>query len=76
MPDNELLNYYHGISDRLDDIDRNVEEEKNRSGNNKSSDSHNAPDMLHHLHIGDTWHQLQQEKKLILKELRMRNITP
>ncbi len=73
MPDNELLKYYYELNDRLDDIDRDVEKDKNRAVNR--DDSHDAPDMLHHLHIGDTWHQLQQEKKLILKELQMRNIT-
>ncbi len=72
MSDKELLSYYHQINNRLSDIDRNTEQEKVIDNNNYNPNS----DRIVHLHIGDTWNQLQQEKKIALSELHKRNITP
>jgi hypothetical protein len=72
MPDKELLSYYHQLDNRLDDIDKNTENNKVVENNNYDPNR----DRVVHLHIGDKWGQLKQEKKLVLRELRKRNITP
>lgn len=72
MSDKELLSYYYQIINRLDDIDRNTEQSKVRDNINYDPNR----DRITHLHIGDKWGHLQQEKKLVLNELHKRNITP
>ena len=72
MSDKELLSYYYQINNRLDDIDRNTEQNKVIDNNNYDPNR----DRITHLHIGDTWGHLQKEKKLVLSELHKRNITP
>lgn len=72
MSDRELLNYYHQINDRLNDIDRNTEQNKVLDNNNYDPNRN----RITHLHIGDQWGRLKQEKKIILNELYERNITP
>jgi hypothetical protein len=72
MTDKELLNYYYQINSRLDDIDRDTEQNKVIDNINYNPNR----DRITHLHIGDTWARLKQEKKLVLNELYKRNITP
>jgi hypothetical protein len=72
MSDSELLSYYHLINNRLDDIDRDTEQKK--VVNNHNYDPNR--DRIPHLHIGDSWGHLKQERKLVLNEMYKRNITP
>jgi len=73
MSDKELLSYYYQLEDRLNDIDRNTEEARIVDSSNFD---YSNRDRVAHLHIGDNWGHLRQEKKLILKELYKRNISP
>lgn len=72
MPDEDLLRYYHQLDERLDNIDKATEEQKVMGNYNDDPEW----DRIRHLHVGDTWYQLRQEKTLVLKELNKRGITP
>lgn len=71
MSDSELLNCYHGINDRVKDIDSNIKRE-GRSGNEKSQDILSHQTYM----VGGEVYGLMQKEKLVLEELKSRNIKP
>ena len=72
MPSNELLNYYYGINQRIKDIDNN-----HRINEPDDSDYHRfgfafpSPFV-----IGGKGYDLIQKRKLVLEELKKRNVIP
>ena len=71
MSDMELLNYYHGINERLKDIDSEVQTEDD-------SDSDNQNDFIRNqtFFVGGQGHGLIQKRKIVWDELHRRNIAP
>ncbi|QTA82876.1 Uncharacterized protein dnl_52620 [Desulfonema limicola] len=70
MPDTDLVNYYHGINDRIKDIDNKVRDEQVLEKNlNKDNSFVQSP-----FYIGGHGHELVRERELIKKELNKRNI--
>jgi hypothetical protein len=71
MSDNDLLNYYHGINERIKDIDSDIKREESQDQNEKERAISNMP-----FFFGGEGHDLNQKRKMILKELNRRNLIP
>lgn len=71
MSDMELLNYYHGIDERIKDIATDIEREDR-------SDSDDQEHYIHHntFFIGGEGYGLIQKRQVVLDELTNREITP
>jgi len=71
MSDNDLLNYYHGINDRIKDIDNDIKREGSHDQTEHERVVSNMPFFL-----GGEGYTLIQKRKMITKELNFRNLTP
>ena len=71
MSSNELLNYYYGINQRIKDIDNDFR--RNERLDNSEYDRFIFQDPFI---IGGQGYNLIQRRKLILKELKKRNVIP
>ena len=71
MPDRDLVNYYHGINGRIMDIDRDIKKEDGSGCAEHEQFFSNMPFV-----IGGEGYQLSREKKLIIKEMNHRSISP
>ena len=71
MTDTELLNYYHGINERLKDIDGEVQADDH-------SDSENQDHFIKNqtFFVGGEGHGLIQKRKIVWDELHRRDIEP
>jgi hypothetical protein len=77
MSDRELVAHYEMLEMRLVDIDRarerSVEQEKDML------DLQYPREHLYeldHLHIGDEWYEVKEEKELTANEMRKRGLSP
>lgn len=71
MSDSELLSSYHGINERIKDIDNSIER------GDPIDNSQNRDMISHQTYIvGGEAYGLMQKEKLVLEELRRRNIKP
>ena len=71
MSDAELLNYYHGINDRLKDLAGDLQAAERPDPDN--------PDQLidnQTFFVGGAGHGLEQKRRIVLDELRRRDISP
>ena len=79
MSDQELINHYKMIEMRMTDLDRtkqqSVEKDRNAYGGSYYQKEYKY-NQLGHLHIGDNWARLKNEKSLIRNEMRNRGISP
>lgn len=77
MSDRELIHHYEMIDMRMIDIDRNreqsIEQWQDINQGFYLEDYHNH---WGHLHVGDNWNTLNQEKKLTEIEMRRRSLSP
>lgn len=71
MSDNDLLNYYHGIDDRIRDIESDIEQKESSAQIDQDRTIANAPFI-----VGGEGYSLMQKKKLLLEELKNRSLTP
>ena len=71
MSDYNLLNYYHGINDRIKEIDSGIKCEESPDQTEQERLVSNMPFL-----IGGEGYNLTQKRKIILKELNIRNLTP
>ena len=71
MSDYDLLNYYHGINDRIKDIDSDIKRQENPNQSEQKQLISNIPFL-----IGGEGYSLIQKRKMILRELNIRNLTP
>jgi hypothetical protein len=71
MSDNDLLNYYHGINDRIKDIDNDIKREESPDQTEIEQVTSNMSFMF-----GGEGYNLVQKRKMILKELNSRSLTP
>ncbi len=71
MSNNELLNYYNGINDRIKDISSEIEREKSPDQTDQEQVVSNMPFL-----IGGEGYSLNQKRKMILKELNIRGVNP
>jgi hypothetical protein len=71
MSDSELLSCYHGINERIKDIDNSIERED-------PIDNSQLHDIISHQTYlaGGEAYGLMQKEKVVLEELRRRNIEP
>ena len=71
MSNAELLSCYYGINERIKDIDSRIE------GKDRIAHSRNRDIISHQTYfIGGETYGLMQKEKLVLEELRRRNIKP
>ena len=71
MSDVELLNCYHGIQDRIKDIDNNIKRDTRLDrAQNRDIISHQT------YFVGGETYGLMQKEKLVLKEMKKRNMKP
>ena len=71
MSDNDILNYYHGICERINDIDRSINREANSDQTDQERLISNRPFI-----IGGKGYNLIQKRKIILNELNKRALNP
>ncbi len=71
MPDSDLLNYYHGINERIKDIGRDIEQEDRSARTEHGQFISNMPFV-----IGGEGYHLVQKRKLIIKEMNNRKLSP
>jgi hypothetical protein len=71
MSDNDLTNYYHGIDARLKEIDRDITQEQTQDPTQLERVISNRPYFY-----GGEGQNLFQKRKMILKELDDRNLSP
>jgi hypothetical protein len=71
MSDNDLLDYYHGINERIKDIDSDIKREESQDQTEQERVISNMP-----FFFGGEGYNLTQKRKVILKELNIRNLTP
>ena len=71
MSDHDLLNYYHGINDRIKDIDNGIKREERQEQTEHERVVSNMPFLF-----GGEGYTLIQMRNMILKELNIRNLTP
>ncbi len=71
MSDTDLLNYYYGINERIKDIDHGMKREE-RSDHTKLEHNISQTPFI----IGGEGYNLIQKRKVVLKELNKRNISP
>lgn len=71
MSDAELLSCYYGINERIKDIDNGIDR-KDRIAHSRNRDIVSQQTYF----IGGEAYGLMQKKKLVLEELRRRNIKP
>lgn len=71
MTDAELLNCYYGIQERIKDIDQKIEREEHLDPAQKRDS------VFHQTYIvGGELYGLMQKEKLLLKEMKKRNMKP
>ena len=70
MSDEELVGYYHGINDRLKDLDNNIKYPQPSVKDSQDQFNHRVYED------GIPAYDLMQKKKKILAELKKRNIRP
>lgn len=76
MSDSELISHYKMIEMRMLDIDRDLEHSMEQDQALLDEYNRDRPfNRLDHLHIGDTWHQLREEKALTRIEIEDRGMT-
>jgi hypothetical protein len=68
MSDNDLLDYYHGINERIKDIDSDIKREESQDQTEQERVISNMP-----FFFGGEGYNLIQKRKVILKELNIRN---
>ena len=73
MSSNELLNYYYGINQRIKDIDNSF-----RRNERLDNSEYDRSGFVFHdpFVIGGKGYNLIQKRKLILEELKKRNVIP
>ena len=71
MSDNDLLNYYHGINERIKDIDSDIKSEESQDPTEEERAISNMP-----FFFGGEGYDLTQKRKMILRELSRRNLIP
>ena len=71
MSDNDLLNYYHGINERIKDIDSDIKREESQVQTEHERAISNMP-----FFFGGEGYELVQKEKMILKELDSRILSP
>lgn len=71
MSDNDLLNYYHGIDARIKDIDRDIHQGQTQDPTQLERVVSNRPYFY-----GGEGQNLFQKRKMILKELDVRKLSP
>jgi hypothetical protein len=71
MSDNDLLNYYQGINNRIKDIDNDIKREESQDQTEQERVISNMP-----FSFGGEGYDLIQKRKIILKELNSRNLIP
>ncbi len=71
MSDAELLNYYHGINERLKDIDGELQTDDQMDSDNQNDFIRNQT-----FFVGGEGHGLAQKRKIVMDEMYQRNITP
>ena len=71
LPDDALLTYYHGLNDRLKDIDNGLKSDMLFHDDVK-------PDVISQqtFIVGGAGFGLVQKRKIVLKELNRRNLAP
>ncbi len=70
MSNDALLNYYRGINDRINDIGSGIEREKGSDQNEQERIISNMPFL-----IGGEGYNLDQKRKIVLKELNIRGVS-
>ena len=73
MSDRELVDHYEMLEARMIDINR--EQERSVEQQQRLEDNRHQYNTGH-LHVGDTWYNLNKEKELTLIEMRKRGISP
>ena len=71
MSDNDLLNYYQGINERIKDIDNDIKSEESQDQTEQERVISNMP-----FFFGGEGYDLIQKRKMILRELNSRNLIP
>lgn len=71
MSDDELLSYYHGINDRIKDIDHEIKSREQTDVTEHDRIVSNQP-----FYLGGEGYTLVRKKNLVLKELRRRKLAP
>ena len=71
MSDNDLLNYYKGINERIKDIDNEIGRKGRQDQTERERVIANMP-----FFYGGEGYDLIRKRKIILKELNRRNLTP
>jgi len=71
MSDTDLLNYYYGINEGIKDIDHGMKREEHLDHTEHEHYIFQTP-----FTIGGEGYNLIQERKVVLKELNKRNISP
>lgn len=71
MSDNDLINYYKGINERMKDIDSDIKREESEDQTEHERVISNMP-----FSFGAEGYDLNQKRKMILRELNRRNLIP
>jgi len=71
MTDAELLNYYHGINERLKDMDGEMSADDQTDSDNQDHFIKNQT-----FFVGGEGHGLAQKRRIVLDELYRRDIRP
>ena len=76
MSDIQLIDHYEMLEMRMNDIDRTTENSVAQDRDiNTAQFPEGRRDHLGHLHIGDTWYELNKEKEMTLNEMDRRGIS-
>ena len=71
ISDDELLNYYNGINDKIKDVDNRAKLDMDKDMVRPDESFFDKP-----FYMGSEGYELAHRRKLILKELEKRAITP
>ncbi len=71
ISDNDLLNCYHGINDRIKDIGNDINREESSDQTGQEQVISNMPFL-----IGGEGYNLNQKRKMVLEELNIRGVNP
>ena len=75
MSDTELVSYFNGIEDKIRTVDNKMQADERSNGNSKRPDP-NVNLIPSPFWMGGVGYDLVEQRKVVLKEMGKRNITP